>query len=73
MTLFKKALSLIKGLRKWSIMFLILVVGVIFRLTDYISGLEFVALVKGTAIAFMSSNAVEHVKKIFTKEDMSED
>ena len=74
MSWFKKILLLIQGLRKWSIMFLILVVGVIFRVTDYISGLEFVALIKGTAVAFMASNAVEHVRKIFTKkEDMSDD
>lgn len=75
MSLFKKVLSTIKGLRKWSIMFLLLLVGIVFRMTDLLTGVEFVSLLKGTAIAFFSSNAVEHVKSAVAskKEDMSED
>ena len=76
MSLFKKIISTIHGLRKWSIMFLLVVIGVTFRVTDLLSGVEFVALLKGTAIAFFSSNAVEHVKSAIIskkKEDMSED
>ncbi len=75
MSFIKKLTSFIKGLRKWSIMFLILTVGIVFRITELLTGLEFVALIKGVAIAFMSANAVEHTKEIFTKkkEDMSED
>jgi hypothetical protein len=69
-----KILHVIRGLRKWSIMLLIVVVGVIFRTNDLLNGLEFVSLIKGVAIAFMSSNAVEHVKDIITnKKDMSND
>ena len=76
MSLFKKILSTIQGLRKWSIMFLLVVIGVTFRITDLLTGVEFVALLKGTAIAFFSSNAVEHIKSAVVakkKEDMSED
>lgn len=69
-----KILHVIRGLRKWSIMLLIVIVGVIFRTNDLLNGLEFVSLIKGVAIAFMSSNAVEHVKDIITgKKDMSND
>lgn len=75
MSLFKKTISTIQGLRKWSIMFLLIIIGVTFRVTDLLSGVEFVALLKGTAIAFFSSNAIEHIKSaiIAKKEDMSED
>ena len=75
MSFLSKAISTIKGLRKWSIMFLLVVVGIIFRVTDLLSGVEFVALLKGSAIAFFSSNAVEHIKTAISgkKEDMSED
>lgn len=70
-----KLIGIIKGLRKWSIMIIIITIGVIFLVNGTLSGLEFVALIKGVAIAFMSSNAVEHIKDAFTKkkEDMSED
>jgi len=56
-------------------MFLLIIIGVTFRVTDLLSGVEFVALLKGTAIAFFSSNAIEHIKSaiIAKKEDMSED
>ena len=78
MSFLKKLTSFISGLRKWTIMVLILVVGISFRIAELITGAEFVVLIKGVAIAFMSSNAVEHAKQIFTKtpdkkEDMSKD
>lgn len=74
MSFLKKAVDTIKGLRKWSIMFLLVVTGIIFRVTDLLTGVEFVTLLKGTAIAFFSSNAVEHIKTVFKKKkDMSED
>lgn len=70
-----KLIGTIKGLRKWSIMMIIITVGVIFLTKGLITGVEFVNLIKGVAIAFMSSNAIEHVKDAFSKkkEDMSED
>lgn len=70
-----KLVGIIKGLRKWTIMMIIIIIGVIFLVNGTLTGVEFVSLIKGIAIAFMSSNAVEHVKDMFTKkkEDMSED
>lgn len=70
-----KLISIIKGLRKWSIMMIIIIIGVIFLAKGILTGVEFVALIKGVGVAFMASNAVERtiegvVKK---KEDMSED
>lgn len=70
-----KWLERIKGLRKWTVMMVIIIVGIIFRVTSLITGLEFVGLIKGVAVAFMASNAVEHVKGIVDnkKEDMKDD
>ena len=75
MSFLKKVINTIKGLRKWSIMFLLVVVAITFRITELLTGVEFVALLKGTAIAFFSSNAVEHIKSaiVAKKEDMSDD
>lgn len=52
----------IQGLRKWSVMVLIIAISVIFRLIGMINGVEFVALLKGVGVAFMASNAVESIK-----------
>lgn len=75
MSFLKKIISAITdlGLRKWSIMFFLIAISIIFRVTGLLTGIEFVSLLKGTAIAFFSSNAIEHVKGIFKKDDMSED
>lgn len=56
-------------------MMVIIVIGVIFLVNGMLTGVEFVALIKGVAVAFMASNSVEHVKDVFNrkKEDMSED
>jgi ABC-type bacteriocin/lantibiotic exporter with double-glycine peptidase domain len=56
-------------------MMIIIIIGVLFLSSGLLTGVEFVALVKGVGVAFMASNAVERtiegvVKK---KEDMSED
>ena len=70
-------LRMIRGLRKWSIMMVIIIVGIIFRVVELINGVEFVSLLKGIGVAFMASNAVEYVKDAVSgkgkKEDMSED
>ena len=62
-----KLLGIIVGLRKWSIMMVIITIGVIFLTNGLLSGAEFVALIKGVAIAFMGSNAAEHIKYMFAK------
>lgn len=54
-------LDAIQGFRKLIVMLMLIVVGVVFRLENLISGSDFVNLLQGTAVAFMASNAVEHV------------
>ena len=55
----------IRGLRKWSVMVIVIAVAVVFRVMNYVNGVEFVDLIKGIAVAFMASNAIEHVKYFF--------
>lgn len=57
----QNVLSFLNGFRKFVIMFLLIVVGIIFRLTDHISGQEFVDLLQNTAVAYMAFNGVEHL------------
>lgn len=70
-----KWIERIKGLRKWSIMIIIIIVAVVFRMNSLINGLEFVSLIKGVGVAFMASNAIENIKQTIVKkvEDMSKD
>lgn len=49
------------GLRKYSIMVIIIIVAVVFRLSDHISGDNLTELLKTVGAAFMASNMVEHV------------
>lgn len=44
-------------------MILILIIAVIFRIVDFVTGAEFVDLMKGTTIAFLSFNGIEHMTK----------
>jgi hypothetical protein len=48
------------GARKFTVIVLLLVVGVWFRVLDYINGREFVDLMSATIVAFMSVNGIEH-------------
>ena len=78
MSFIQKIINLIvdNGLRKWSIMALVIVIGVVFKLADELNGVEFVSLLKHSVIAFMGANSVEYVGKAIKgkkKEDMSED
>lgn len=50
-----------EGSRKFTVMVAVLVVGVVFRIMGYVNGAELVSLFNGVGIAFMGSNAVEHV------------
>ena len=61
MSFVRYLISVLNGFRKFSIMVLLVNVGVVFRVTDLINGTEFVDLLKGTAIAFFASNAGEHL------------
>lgn len=54
-------LSVINGFRKFILMMLLLGVSVAFRVKGYISGGEFVDLLKATTLAFFSANGFEHM------------
>jgi hypothetical protein len=76
MSFIQKLIDLVvdNGLRKWSIMFLLIAIAVLFKLTDELNGVEFVSLLKGSAIAFFGANSIEYIGKRWAKkEDMSED
>ena len=59
----KEFLSFLNGFRKFTVMFLLIVTAIIFRILDYLNGAEFVDLLKGTAIAYMTFNGLEHMTK----------
>lgn len=58
----KLVINFLNGFRKFTIMILLMMVGIIFRLTGHLTGEEMVNLLSGTAVAFMASNSVEHMK-----------
>lgn len=62
-----KIKNAILGLRKFSIMIAILLVGIWFRLDNLIDGDGFVELLKVTGAAFMGSNMVEHITEAIKK------
>ncbi len=59
----KNIISFLNGFRKFIIMLVLVLVGIVFRVTDFISGAEMVDLLKHTAVAFMAANGVEHMMK----------
>lgn len=67
--MFKKIqeiVSVILGLRKFIVMLALILIAVIFRVKNLVNGSEMVDLLKATAIAFMASNSVEHLKTMVT-------
>jgi len=52
------------GIRKFSVMILIIIIAISFRLTDLISGAEMVELLKVTGAAFMAGNMVERIVEV---------
>lgn len=59
-------IGLLLGLRKFIIMLILVGVGIIFRIKNYLSGDNFTDLMKATTIAFFASNSMEHFKKAVT-------
>ena len=53
--------NLIFGFRKFILMLLIFVLGIIFRIKGLLDGNQFVDLLKGTTISFFAANGVEHI------------
>jgi len=50
-----------KGYRKYSIIVAIILIAVIFRLSNHINGKEMVELIKVSAVAFFSANMVNKI------------
>lgn len=59
----KDLVQFINGFRKWSIMILLIVIGVMFRITGYLSGQEMVDLLRYVGVSFMAGNSLEHMSK----------
>lgn len=57
-----KWIERIRGIRKWSVMIALIIVGIVFRVLGLLNGVEFVALLKDASIAFMASNAIEYAR-----------
>ena len=75
MNMIDKWIERIRGLRKWSIMMIIIGIGILFRVYGLLNGVEFVSLIKGIGVAFMASNAIEHARYFISskKHDEGED
>jgi len=56
----KNFIGLLSGFRKFSIMMIVIVTGIVFRVTEHVNGAEFVDLIKAATIAFFASNGIEH-------------
>lgn len=54
-------LNTLQGLRKTVVMLSLIILGAVFRVKGYISGDNFVELLKNTVIAFFSANGLEHI------------
>lgn len=65
-----KFITAIRGLRKWSILVITLLVTSILLTFQLLTGAQFIELNKAIIIGFMASNAVDFAKKhIMSKED----
>lgn len=56
--------NILSGFRKFIVMVVLIIVGIVFRVADLLNGAEFVNLLSGTVIAFFSANTVEHFTSI---------
>jgi hypothetical protein len=54
-------INIIFGFRKFILMLILYVVGIIFRIKNLLNGTEMVNLFSSTTIAFMGANSVEHL------------
>jgi len=57
----RELLLVVNGFRKLTLMAVLVIVGVVFRVLDYISGAELVELLKNTTVAYMAGNGIEHM------------
>lgn len=54
-------INIIFGFRKFLLMLVLYVVGIVFRIKGLLAGAEMVDLFKSTTIAFFGANGVEHI------------
>lgn len=54
-------INIIFGFRKFLVMLIVFIIGVIFRLKGLISGSEMVDMFKAISISFFGANTVEHI------------
>lgn len=66
-------LNIIQGLRKTLVMFLLMIIGVWFRLKGFLSGDNFTDLFKATVIAYFGANSVEHFTSMVQQHLVSRD
>ena len=66
MSLIRQLVNFLNGFRKFTVMILLMLVGVVFLISGHLSGSEFVKLLSSTAVAFMSANVVEHISTTVT-------
>lgn len=59
----KHILNFLNGFRKFTVMIILIIIGVTFLLTGHLTGAEMVDLLRYTAVAFMTANGVEHMIK----------
>lgn len=57
-------INIIFGFRKFLLMLVVAIIGVVFRIKGLINGAEMVDLIKTVAIAFMGANGVEHIMTV---------
>lgn len=57
----QELIDVIFGMRKFIAWVALFLVGIIFRLTGYVDGAQFVDLIKSTFLAFAAANGVEHL------------
>ena len=60
---FREFIGVLNGFRKFTVMLIIITTGIVFRVINYISGAEFVDLVKSSVVAYMAFNGLEHTTK----------
>lgn len=72
MNVIDKWIERIRGLRKWSIMVILIVISIALRVSGLLSGVEMVSLLKDTTIAFMASNAIEHARYFMSEKKEKE-
>ena len=73
MDIINKWIERIRGLRKWSIMILIILISTTLRIIGMLTGLEMVSLIKDVAVAFMASNAIEHARYFLSDKEKKKD